>query len=58
MWLAAIEKSMKAKQATGEVIDWSDRLECAARGLGVLEEEVTTFMTKDDDKIETKDHQG
>lgn len=43
-WLAAYGKCTKAKQAAGEVIDWSDRLECAVNALSGLEGEILPLI--------------
>jgi len=45
-WTAATGKCIKAKQAQGEVIDWSDRLECAVTGLSALEGDIVPLIEK------------
>jgi len=45
-WLAATGKCIKAKQAAGETIDWSDRLECAVTGLSGLESDIVPLIEK------------
>lgn len=45
-WLAASGKCIKAKQAAGETIDWSDRLECAVTGLSSLEDDIVPLIEK------------
>lgn len=45
-WAAATGRCLKAKQAAGETIDWSDRLECAVTGLSGLEADIVPLIEK------------
>jgi len=45
-WFAATGKCLKAKEAAGEEIDWSDRLECAVTALSDLEGDIVPLIEK------------
>ena len=49
-WFSATAQCLKVKKAAGEVIDWSDRLECAITGLSGLESDLLPLLEKQDYK--------